>query len=108
MGLYGSFTASVAVDDTTPDGAKLEFIVLGDDKELWKSGPLAKSDHKKIATAKLEGVRRLGLKVAVVDAGTPPAGAAGQAQASGPVRPRTAQGDWLLPFLADKIKPAAK
>lgn len=105
-GLFQGFTASVAVDDSAPDAAKLEFIVLGDGKEVWRSGPLGKSDPPKSVVAKIEGVRRLGLKVVVVDAGTPPA--AGQAQGQGMGRPRSVQGDWLVPFLAGKIKPGGK
>jgi hypothetical protein len=106
MGLYGSFTATVAVDDASPDGAKIEFVVLGDGQELWKSGPMGKDDRKKAATAKLEGVRRLGLKVVVADAGSLPA--SGEPQGPSMGRPRPPVGDWLLPFLADKVKPASK
>lgn len=107
-GLFRSFTSTVAVDDSAPDAAKLEFILLGDGKELWKSGPLGKADQPKAVGAKIEDVRRLGLKVVVLETGTPPAASTGQAQGPGMGRLRLVQGDWLMPALEEKIKPAAK
>ncbi len=106
-GLFRSFTASAAVDDSAPDGAKIEFVVLGDGRELWKSGPLGKSDPLKAVAADIAGVQRLGLKVAVIEAGTPPP-AEGQRQGQGAGRFRPVQGDWLAPSLGGKIKTAAK
>lgn len=106
QGLYGEFAAAVAVDDSTPEGAKLEFVVLGDGREIWKSGPLGKTDSPKPVRAEIPGVRRLGLKVAVVEAGAPPA--ADRASGAGRGRPRPVQGDWLGPVLGEKVKAEAK
>jgi len=106
-GLFQTFSAAVAVDDSAPDGAKLEFILLGDGKEIWKSGPLGKSDQIKPVSARIENVLRLGLKVVTLEAGAPPA-ASGQGQGPGAGRFRQIQGDWLNPTLAGKIKPEAK
>ncbi len=63
-GLFDAFSALVGVDDgTVNDKATAEFIVLGDGKELWRSGPLKKSDRAKPLKIDLTGVKRLMLRV---------------------------------------------
>jgi hypothetical protein len=63
-GLFGTFTASVGVDDgNNNDRATVEFVVLGDNKELWRSGPLKKSDAAKSLKVNISGVKRLLLRV---------------------------------------------
>lgn len=63
-GLFDSFSALVGVDDgTNNEGASVEFVVVGDGKELWRSGVLKKSDGAKPLRIDLSGVRRLVLRV---------------------------------------------
>jgi len=63
-GLFDSFTALVGVDDATNNqNASIEFVVIGDGKELWKSGGMKKSDGPKSLKVDISGVRRLVLKV---------------------------------------------
>jgi alpha-galactosidase len=63
-GLFDSFSALVGVDDGTNDErASVEFVVVGDGKELWRSGVLKKSDGAKPLRIDLSGVRRLVLRV---------------------------------------------
>jgi hypothetical protein len=46
-GLFDSFSALVGVDDATNNqSAWVEFIVLGDGTELWRSGGLKKTDRR--------------------------------------------------------------
>jgi hypothetical protein len=63
-GLFDSFSALVGVDDATNNqNASIEFLVIGDGKELWKSGGMKKSDNPKAVKVDISGVRRLILKV---------------------------------------------
>ena len=64
-----SFSASVGVDDDVNGNAaaSVEFIVVGDGKELWKSGVLRVGNAAKDCTVKLTGVKSLVLEV--TDAG---------------------------------------
>jgi len=59
------FTASVGVDDDVNKNpaASVEFFVVGDGKELWKSGVLRAGDTAKDCTVDLSGVKELVLKV---------------------------------------------
>jgi hypothetical protein len=63
-GAYETFTANVAIDDeyNNAEGA-VEFSVLGDGRELWRSQPMKKSDSVAAVKAEIKGVRRLMLRV---------------------------------------------
>ena len=63
------FSASVGVDDDVKGNAaaSVEFIVVGDGKELWKSGVLRAGNAAKDCEVKLTGVKSLLLEV--TDAG---------------------------------------
>ncbi len=60
-----SFSASVGVDDDVNGSAasSVEFIVLGDGKELWKSGVLRAGNAAKACEVNLAGVKSLVLEV---------------------------------------------
>jgi hypothetical protein len=63
-GLYDVFSAQVGVDDGNgSDQGSVEFVVLGDGKELWRSGVLKKSDGAKSVKLNISGVERLTLRV---------------------------------------------
>lgn len=68
-GLYREFAATVAVDDRSPEDTVLEFVVSGDGRELWRSGPLRLADGPKAARVEIGGVRRLSLEVVSPAAG---------------------------------------
>jgi len=62
-GLYKSFSALVGIGNESNRDNGLEFVVLGDDKELWRSGSLKKADVAKTVNVDLTGVQRLVLRV---------------------------------------------
>ena len=63
-GLFDSFSALVGVDDgTINQNGTVEFVVIGDGKELWRSGALKKSDPAKAIKVDVTGVQRLVLRV---------------------------------------------
>ena len=65
-GLFNKFVAVVGVDDATGEqsaGTSVEFLVSGDGRELWRSGPMKKSDPAKTAEVDITGIRVLTLKV---------------------------------------------
>ena len=63
-GLFENFSAMVGVDDGTMNqNASVEFVVIGDGKELWRSGAMKKSDDAKHLEIKIAGVHRLVLRV---------------------------------------------
>lgn len=64
-GLFETFTALVGVDDATgnQNSAAVEFVVLGDGKELWRSGAMKRSDAAKQLKIEVAGVRQLILRV---------------------------------------------
>jgi hypothetical protein len=66
-GLYQTFSASVAVDDGSPDEVRLDFILVGDGRELWRSGPLKKVDGLKPVRISTAGIRSLILRVSLMD-----------------------------------------
>lgn len=69
-GAARSFSARVGVDDevdTNP--ASVEFFVIGDGKELWKSGVLRAGESAKDCAVDLSGVKSLVLKVSGADDG---------------------------------------
>jgi alpha-galactosidase len=58
------FLASVGVDDGAPnEAASVCFLIVGDDKKLWTSGPMKRGDAAKTVDLNLKGVRSLLLKV---------------------------------------------
>lgn len=87
-GLYDSFSALVGVDDSSNnERASVEFVVVGDGKELWRSGVLKKSDLAKPLNINIAGMRRLVLRVV--------------ASGEGPGR---TPADWLEPRVSRKEK----
>jgi hypothetical protein len=66
-GLYHTFSASVAVDDGSPDDVRLDFILVGDGRELWRSGPLKKVDGLKPVWISIAGIHKLILRVSLMD-----------------------------------------
>ena len=63
-GLFATLSALVGVDDATNNqSAAIEFMVLGDGKELWRSGPMKKSDSAKAMKIEVAGVQHLVLRV---------------------------------------------
>ena len=66
-----NFSASVGVDDEVNKNpaASVEFIVIGDGKELWKSGVMRAGDAAKACAVNVSGVKALTLKVGDADDG---------------------------------------
>jgi hypothetical protein len=63
-GTYEKFNALVGIDDEHNNkDSMVEFAVLGDGKELWKSGGLKKADGVKPVVVDVKNVRRLMLRV---------------------------------------------
>ncbi|MCM3873625.1 MAG: NPCBM/NEW2 domain-containing protein, partial [Pyrinomonadaceae bacterium] len=63
-GTYDSFNARVGIDDEhNNQDSIVEFVVLGDGQELWKSGGLKKADGTKVVKVDVKNVRRLMLRV---------------------------------------------
>jgi hypothetical protein len=63
-GTYDNFAALVGIDDEfNNNDAKVEFVVLGDGKELWRSGGLKKSDGTKPLKVEVKNVKLLTLRV---------------------------------------------
>lgn len=63
-GTYDKFTALVGIDDEHNNkDSVVNFIVIGDGKELWRSGGLKKSDGAKSVNVEVKNVRRLMLRV---------------------------------------------
>ena len=63
-GTYENFSAFVGIDDEHNNReSKVEFYVLGDGNELWRSGVLTKADAAKSVTVDVKNVRRLMLRV---------------------------------------------
>lgn len=65
-GLYRRFSASLGVDDGAPDDARLIFILVGDGRELLRSGPMKKGDALRPVRVDIGGIRTLALKVSPV------------------------------------------
>lgn len=67
-GLFSTFTALVGVDDRSADkSAGIEFLIVGDGKEIWRSGILQKSDGAKTVEVSITGVQRLIIRVTSSD-----------------------------------------
>ncbi len=65
------FSASVGVDDevNTNPASSVEFVVIGDGKELWKSGVMRAGEAAKDCDVNVAGVKKLTLKVGEADDG---------------------------------------
>ncbi len=61
-GLYDQFTLQAGLDDASGDGATAEFVVLGDGKELWRSGEMKKTDSPQPVEIKVAGIHKLTLR----------------------------------------------
>jgi hypothetical protein len=63
-GIYDNFSALVGLDDefNNNDGS-VEFILIGDGRELWRSRALKKADGAVPVNVNIKGVRRLLLRV---------------------------------------------
>jgi hypothetical protein len=84
-GLYHALSGAAGVDDGTGNqNAVAEFVVVGDGKELWRSGALKKSDAARPFRVDLTGIRRLSLRVVGGEATGPAAGPGGT------------QADWVV------------
>ncbi len=57
------FTAQVGVDDSAGAQGSVEFVVTGDGRTLWKSGPLAGGQPARSVDVNIAGVQTLGLRV---------------------------------------------
>ena len=62
-GLYDTFTVLVGMDGGSRNDNGAEFLILGDGKELWRSGTLKKSDEPNHVNVDVAGVRSLVLRV---------------------------------------------
>jgi alpha-galactosidase len=71
-GLFDTFAALAGVDDATMNqNTAVEFVILGDGKELWRSGAMKKSDAAKQLKIDVTGVRHLILRVTGGEGGGP-------------------------------------
>ncbi|MBN2183332.1 MAG: NPCBM/NEW2 domain-containing protein [Sedimentisphaerales bacterium] len=61
-GLYDSFSAMVGIGDDSSSDNGVEFIVMGDGKELWRSASLLKADGLKAVNIEITGVKSLVLR----------------------------------------------
>ncbi|MBI4535556.1 MAG: NPCBM/NEW2 domain-containing protein [Ignavibacteriae bacterium] len=63
-GLFETLAAQVGIDDGNgSEKGSVEFIVLADGKELWRSGLMKKEDGAKPLSVSIAGVRKLLLRV---------------------------------------------
>jgi len=63
-GTYANFSAFVGIDDEHNNKDSIaEFVVLGDGKELWRSGGIKKADGVKAVKVNVKDIRRLTLRV---------------------------------------------
>ena len=63
QGLYDSVSALVGIGDESNVEGGVEFVLLGDGKELWRSGSLTKEAGAKPVQADIQGVQSLELRV---------------------------------------------
>ena len=82
-GLYDNFSALAGLDASSGTNATIEFLVIGDGGELWRSGTLKNSDEPKPVAVKITGVNKLILRTT---------GAGG--------RGNRAQADWAEPMVS--------
>jgi hypothetical protein len=90
-GLFDTFSVLVGIDATSRSENAFEFLVLGDGKELWRSGPLKKTDEPKATSIEVSGVQKLVLKVSGQEG-----------------RGDRARADWVEPKLARRSSFARK
>ena len=81
-GLYDSFSVLVGPDSSSLEDGGVEFSILGDGREIWRSGSLKKSNSPKQGNVTITGVRRLVLRLV-----------------GSPGQKNRAQGDWIAPTL---------
>jgi hypothetical protein len=63
-GTYDNFSALVGIDDEfNNNDAQVEFVVLGDGKELWKGEGIKKGDGARALKVEVKNVKRLTLRV---------------------------------------------
>jgi hypothetical protein len=62
-GLYSSFSAMVGIGDESNSDINVEFVVVGDDKELWRSTSLKKADSIRAVNVDVTGIQLLVLRV---------------------------------------------
>lgn len=62
-GSAARFTARVGVDAGSDAAGSVEFLVLGDGRELWRSGVMKKGDEARPVDVPLAGLRTLALQV---------------------------------------------
>lgn len=58
-----TFKTQVGVDDEATDNASIEFVVMSDQKVLWRSGVMKKGEDPKTCQVSLNGKQKLGLVV---------------------------------------------
>jgi hypothetical protein len=61
-GFYDRFTALIGLDSTSNDSISVEFLIIADGRELWRSGLLKKSDSPKSVEVDVPGVHKLTLR----------------------------------------------
>ena len=69
-GIFDTFTAMVGIGDNSSVDSGVEFIILGDGKELWRSASLKKADGVKTVNVKVTGVKSLVLRTESVTSET--------------------------------------
>lgn len=62
-GLYDSLSALVGIGDASNVESGVEFVLLGDGRELWRSGSVTNADGVKPVQADISGVKSLVLRV---------------------------------------------
>lgn len=58
-----TFKTQVGVDDEATNNASIEFVVMADQKVLWRSGVMKKGEDPKTCQVSLKGKQKLGLAV---------------------------------------------
>ncbi len=61
-GLFEKFSAQAGLDSASGESATAEFILLGDGKELWRSGEMKKTDAPKSVEVDISGIQKLTLR----------------------------------------------
>jgi hypothetical protein len=67
-GFYNKFTVLAGVDDSSGADSAVEFLIIGDVRELWRSGALKMSDPAQRVEVSVAGVRQLILRSVSVGA----------------------------------------
>jgi hypothetical protein len=83
-GMFSTFSTAVGVDEESRGDAALEFVVLGDGKELWRNNQVKSGNDPVPLRIDITGVRTLMLQV------------------KGPGRRSRMQADWIEPKLESK------